>query len=211
MRQPRARRYILRVTRAGRVRVTIPRGGSEAFARRFLAEKKDWIEIQLQRLAARAQAREVWCAGTPVWFRGERTPLVERDGRLWLGALELANFDTRHDWRPVVLRALFQLARAELPALVWSEAKRLGIPIQRVTVRNQRTRWGSCSRKGTISLNWRLIQAPTFVRDYLIIHELAHVREMNHSQRYWRLVDEWFPAWRAAEQWLRRHGRELLD
>lgn len=211
VRNARARRYILRVTRHGRVRVTIPRGGSEAFARRFLVEKADWIATQLRRQEARLRAHTPWRRGTAVWFRGQPTPLEERDGRGWLGALGFPLPREQDDWRPAVHRALLLLAQQELPALVWSEARRLGTPIRRVSIRNQRTRWGSCSRKGTISLNWRLVQTPVHVRDYLIIHELAHIREMNHSRRYWRWVEEWCPSWRFAEDWLRRHGRELLD
>ena len=73
-------------------------------------------------------------------------------------------------------------------------------------MRNQRSRWGSCSPGGTISLNWRLIQAPDAVRDYIIYHELAHLWEMNHSDRFWARVEEVCPWWRDAEKWLKRNG-----
>ena len=78
-----------------------------------------------------------------------------------------------------------------------------------MTVRNQRSRWGSCSRRGTISLNWRLIQAPVFVRDYLILHELAHLKEMNHSRRFWREVARLCPDFAQAERWLKEHASLL--
>jgi hypothetical protein len=84
-----------------------------------------------------------------------------------------------------------------------------GIAIHRVSVRAQKTRWGSCSARGTISLNWRLIQAPPRVVDYLIIHELMHRREMNHSARYWKLVAGAFPDYRRAEQWLKSNRIEM--
>jgi len=74
-----------------------------------------------------------------------------------------------------------------------------------VSVRNQRSRWGSCSRHGTISLNWRLVQTPTFVRDYIILHELAHLKEMNHSKRFWREVARLCPDFGRAERWLKEH------
>jgi predicted metal-dependent hydrolase len=82
-------------------------------------------------------------------------------------------------------------------------AKLHGIEVARVSVRNQRSRWGSCSRRGTISLNWRLIQTPAWVRDYIILHELAHRREMNHSDRFWREVERLCPDYLAAERWLK--------
>src|SRR2546430_242181 len=79
-----------------------------------------------------------------------------------------------------------------------------GFSVRRVTVRNQRSRWGSCSVRGTISLNWRLVQTPVFVRDYIVLHELAHLKEMNHSRRYWREVARLCPEFEQAERWLKQ-------
>jgi predicted metal-dependent hydrolase len=78
--------------------------------------------------------------------------------------------------------------------------------VRRVTVRNQRSRWGSCSRRGTISLNWKLIQAPPFVRDYIILHELMHLRQMNHSARFWREVENVCPEYQVAGKWLKQNS-----
>lgn len=108
------------------------------------------------------------------------------------------------DYRKLVFAHLRRLAERELPPRTRELAGVHHIAINRVTVRAQRTRWGSCSARGTISLNWRLIQAPASVGDYLIIHELMHRREMNHSSRYWKLVEAAFPDYRRAEQWLKR-------
>jgi len=83
--------------------------------------------------------------------------------------------------------------------------------VKRVTVRGQRTRWGSCSRRGTISLNWRLIQTPEDVRDYIILHELAHLRQMNHSDRFWREVERLCPDYRSAERWLKQQRGWLQE
>jgi predicted metal-dependent hydrolase len=98
------------------------------------------------------------------------------------------------------------LAARELPARVLELAAPHHLPVQRVTVRNQRSRWGSCSRRGTISLNWRLVQTPLFVRDYLVLHELAHLREMNHSSRFWSEVERICPDFPEAERWLKQHS-----
>jgi predicted metal-dependent hydrolase len=78
-----------------------------------------------------------------------------------------------------------------------------------VTVRNQRSRWGACSPSRAISLNWRLIQMPPSVSDYVIFHELMHLKQPNHSRRFWREVEKVCAWWREAERWLRKHGREL--
>ena len=89
------------------------------------------------------------------------------------------------------------------------EALSDGVLGQQISVRNQRSRWGSCSAGGTISLNWRLVQTPDFVRDYIIYHELMHLKEMNHSNRFWTRVEEVCPHWRDAERWLKRQPGDL--
>lgn len=202
---------MLRVRPPNRVRITIPRGGSEAFARRFASEKADWIGEQLAKLATRDALPTRWAAGTEVWWRGAKVRLEEvTSGRARLGTLEFAVPPSPIDWRSSVEAGLRGVAAQELPRLVAGFAARHGVPVQRVSVRNQRSRWGSCSRRGTVSLNWRLVQTPDFVRDYIIAHELAHFRQMNHSARFWLVVEEFYPAWREAERWLKRYGRELL-
>jgi predicted metal-dependent hydrolase len=102
------------------------------------------------------------------------------------------------------------VASLELPERVCELARELGRDIASVTVRDQRSRWGSCSPTGTISLNWRLIQMPPDVADYVIYHELAHVEHANHSRRFWRLVRRVCPWTDQARAWLRRHGTDLL-
>jgi predicted metal-dependent hydrolase len=209
IRNGRARRYILRVNHHG-IRVTIPRNGSQEFARRFVVEKQDWIQAQFERMASEPPVPTVWKAGTGVWYRGELLPLRGEDGHGRLADREFPVPADASDWRPFVEAHLRELATAEIPHLVLAAAARQKVIVRRVIVRNQRTRWGSCSRRGTISLNWRLVQTPFLVRDYLIAHELAHLREMNHSNRFWRVVHEMFPTWREAESWLRKFGRNLL-
>ena len=90
------------------------------------------------------------------------------------------------------------------------EAPALGVSYGRVEIRDQRTLWGSCSPSGTLSFNWRLVLAPFEVMDYVVVHELCHLREPNHSARFWRLVASRRPAWRKQRDWLSDHGPELL-
>jgi len=101
------------------------------------------------------------------------------------------------------------MAWKELPGRVGELAAQHGLTVRRVAVRDQRSRWGSCSARGVVSLNWRLVQTPEFVRDYIIVHELMHLREMNHSSRFWKLVAEAFPQMEEAEKWLKAHSRLL--
>ena len=88
-------------------------------------------------------------------------------------------------------------------------AIRHGLAVSRVSVRNQRSRWGSCGRDGHICLNWQLVLMPASIRDYVLIHELMHLRRMDHSPAYWRLVADACPDYRSARDWLRRHGPSL--
>jgi predicted metal-dependent hydrolase len=89
------------------------------------------------------------------------------------------------------------------------EAAAIGASFKRIAIRDQRTRWGSCSTTGTLSFNWRLALAPPAVLDYIVVHEVCHLREHNHSPRFWALVAERRPDHRAHADWLRRHGHEL--
>jgi predicted metal-dependent hydrolase len=113
------------------------------------------------------------------------------------------------DLRPGLEKQFIRRAKIELPARTWELAAETSAPVKQVSVRNQRSRWGSCSANGTLSLNWRLVQAPESVRDYIIHHELAHLWEMNHSDRFWARVAAACPGWREAERWLKRSGSLL--
>jgi predicted metal-dependent hydrolase len=210
VRNRRARRYILRLRPDGAARVTIPRGGSLAEANRFAERNVTWLEQQLLRQALRPRRPETWSAGTEIFFRGERVRLESGSngeaGLVRFGSEGVPIADATGDLRPAIERHLWRLAARELPARVLELAAPHHLPVQRVTVRNQRSRWGSCSRRGTISLNWRLVQTPLFVRDYLVLHELAHLREMNHSSRFWSEVERICPDFPEAERWLKQHS-----
>ena len=166
VRHQRARRYLLRVDGDGRVRVTIPRGGSRREATAFGLRHLNWIAGQRARI---------------------QRPRLNADER----------------------RGLQARANVELPARRRDLAAMHGLAVSRVTVRNQRTRWGSCGRNGHITLNWRLTLVPEWVRDYIMVHELMHLRQLDHSSHYWRLVAKAYPDHERARKWLRVHGPSL--
>ena len=212
VRHPRARRYLLRLRADGTARVTIPRHGSISAARDFALRNVGWLEQQLRCLDARPAGPAAWKLGTEILFRGELARIEAGiEGGIRLGTEPVAVADPAADLRTVIQKHLRQLAAQELPLRVMELAAVHGIRVTRVSVRNQKSRWGSCSQRGTISLNWRLIQAPGFVRDYVILHELAHRRQMNHSDRFWQEVARLCPGYQAAERWVKRHGKLLRE
>ena len=101
-------------------------------------------------------------------------------------------------------------AREVVSALAEREAERLGVTYRRIRIGGQRTLWGSCSARGTLSFNWRLVLAPPDVVDYVVVHELCHLLVPNHSQSFWSLVERQRPGWREQRAWLREYGPELL-
>ena len=112
-------------------------------------------------------------------------------------------------YSPEAIRELRRQAARELPERLLRLAEHHGVHVSRVSVRNQRSRWGSCSPDGHICLNWRLVLMPDSVRDYVLIHELMHLRRLDHSRHFWRLVAHACPDYENARQWLREH-RYLL-
>jgi hypothetical protein len=210
VRNPSARRYLLRLRSDGTARVTIPRGGSAEFARQFVERHAAWLERELQRLQAQPRKLSAWQIGTEILLRGNavriEAGLNGESGTVRFGGESIRVSDPVDDLRPAIESRLRQLAARELPPRVLDLAARHGLTVRRITVRNQKSRWGSCSRRGTISLNWRLIQTPAFVSDYICLHELMHLRQMNHSPGFWREVERVCPDYRKAKRWLKEHS-----
>ena len=209
----RARKYILRVRPDGTLRVTIPRGGSRRDAETFVERHRAWVEAERLRVAARHAPVE-WHVGDCIALRGEPAEIREeqrgRSRMIVVGDQRVRVEAGTTDVRPAVEKALRQIATRELVARLHELARRHDLAVKSAAVRNQRSRWGSCSTSGVIALNFRLIQMPPWVSDYVLLHELMHLRQQNHSRRYWRLVAEVCPGFRAAERWLRVEGKALF-
>ncbi|HTO03026.1 MAG TPA: SprT family zinc-dependent metalloprotease [Opitutus sp.] len=212
-RSAKARGYRLTLKRDGTAVATIPLRGSEREAKRFVEQQQAWLERARERQRCRPRGAEVWTVGTHVLWRGELTEVriatastgaTKPQVCLAADVFRVAQLDG--DLRPTLESHFVRRAKIELPARTWELSAVTGVDVKQVVVRNQRSRWGSCSANGTISLNWRLVQTPEFVRDYIIYHELMHLREMNHSSRFWARVEEVCPGWREAEHWIKRNG-----
>jgi hypothetical protein len=208
-----ARRYTLRVQAATRaVLLTMPMRGSVRDAKAFAERNGGWIAARLKRLP-RAIA---FADGMELPLRGVAHRVAHRPGvrgTVWTEATESGPLlcvagDRAH--LPRRLRDFLKReARRDLEAASRRYAAMLGVAVKRVTVRDQVSRWGSCSASGVLSYSWRLILAPPDVLDYLAAHEVAHLVELNHSRRYWRLLTAICPEWQRAKGWLNAHGSAL--
>lgn len=205
-----ARRYILRVMDDGTLRVTVPYWGSRREARQFAESQEAWVARQRAQRAGRVAA--TWGIGATVLLDGIAHAIVDLgEGRVALaGDVLPGRVEPDGDAGAIVRTWLRQRAVAQLPAELTTLAAGHAIPVTRVSIRDQKSRWGSCSRRGTISLNWRLVQTPPFVREYVLLHELMHRRELNHSARFWRLVAAACPRYVEARKWLRQDGASLF-
>jgi predicted metal-dependent hydrolase len=213
-RHRRARRYTLRIHPTDREAIlTMPPRGTLVEARDFAQLHGGWIAARLGRLPKAAPFH----AGTIVPLRGVPHRIVHRPGvrgTVWpetrdsgerilcvAGAAE--HVERRvHDY-------MKREVRADLQEAVQSCARALGVKVKRLSIRDQSSRWGSCTSAGSLSFSWRLILAPPFVLDYLAAHEVAHLVEMNHSVRFWRVVARICPSMERARKWLDTSGNDL--
>jgi predicted metal-dependent hydrolase len=209
---PRARRVGLRVDAAERrVELVLPRGVPAELGLRFLNDKRGWIAARLDALPRPVPFIEgaiVPVRGVPHRIRRAldpaAPPVTIADGEISVRG------DPAHLPRRV-RDHLAALARDELARRARPLAARIGHKIARITVRDTKSRWGSCSSRGNLSFSWRLIFAPDPVIDYVVAHEVAHLAEMNHGPRFWRLVESLTPGSAQPRAWLDRHRTRLLS
>jgi predicted metal-dependent hydrolase len=213
-RHRRARRYTLRIHPTDREAIlTMPPRGLIAEAREFAQLHGGWIAARLGRLPKAAPFQP----GTVVPLRGTPHRIVHRAGMrgtVWTETRESGDkvlcvaggyehIDRRiHDF-------LKREARRDLHKVALDYAEMLGVRVKRLSIRDQSSRWGSCTSAGSLSFSWRLILAPPFVLDYLAAHEVAHLVEMNHSPRFWRVVAKICPSVERAKKWLDTYGNDL--
>jgi predicted metal-dependent hydrolase len=212
VRTPRARRYILRIRPDGTLRVTVPRWGSKREARDFVARQGRWIARERERVLQEHGSRE-WRDGSEIWLRGERVQVAiapAPDGLTISYGDRVVAAKTEDGVRAAIEGDLRRLARQELEPRLRELAAQHDLRPGRVSIRDQRSRWGSCAREGNIALNFRLVQMPAAIRDYVLLHELMHLRQQNHSRRFWRLVADVCPGFKEAERWLRVQGKTLF-
>lgn len=211
-RRDRARRFILRLDDSGKaVTLTVPRHASIKAALRFLEENRHWLERRLADLPPRVAFMEgatIPLLGTPYVIR--HRPDARGKGAAWVegSALNVAG-----DGRFLARRVrdfLKELARHEAGSRAREMAEAIGRKVARIAIRDTRSRWASCAHSGDLAFSWRLVLAPPKVLDYVVAHEVAHLRHMNHAKHFWKLVGELAPDYEQARLWLRQNRLFLL-
>jgi len=213
-RHPQARRYTLRINAPTReVVLTMPVRGSLKDAKAFAQKHGGWIATRLGRLPAATPFAD----GAVVPLRGIEHRIAHRRGMRGTVWTEVEESGERlicvAGNAPHINRRITDFlkreAKRDLEVASRRYAEQLGVRIARISVRDQASRWGSCSTTGALSYSWRLILTPPFVLDYLAAHEVTHLVEMNHSPRFWRILDRLSPDLGRAKAWLDAHGADL--
>lgn len=209
-----ARRFTLRVSNAtGEVAMSVPERADMGLARHFAQAHAGWIATRVAKLPGRV----IFSAGATVPVRGVPHRIVH-----WSSVSGATRLTVDSEGAPIlavsgqaahlprrVLDFLKKEARRDLERCVMAHCAALGVPARKITIRDTTSRWGSCSARGHLNFSWRLILAPPMVLDYLAAHEVAHLKEMNHSHRFWALTHRLFPQTEEAERWLKRNGTSL--
>ncbi|WP_306151575.1 M48 family metallopeptidase [Roseovarius sp. MMSF_3281] len=206
-RSGRARRISLRVSGLdGKVTLTLPHGVPEHEALDFARKKQGWLRRQLDKRPEHqsiGMGEDLPFQGMPHRIApGPGRRIMARDGMLHVPGPESSLAPRLQAW-------LKAQARDRLAAASDHYAAKLGRPYARLTLRDTRSRWGSCSSTGGLMYSWRLIMAPAPVLDYVAAHEVAHLAEMNHSPAFWATVDRLCPGYEPHRRWLREHGAGL--
>jgi predicted metal-dependent hydrolase len=207
-RSARARRVRVTVGSDGEVVVTLPKRAAERRAAEAVRELRPWIDRR--RAALESAAAEVARESGSLPYLGTTLRVVAEPGRERVHRRGDVLLVPPGGATEAIERWYRRRARAEIGSRLDAAAARAGTPYKGLTIRGQRTRWASCSSKGAMSFNWRLLLAPEAVLDYVIEHEVCHLEVMDHSPRFWALLESRGPGWRSHAAWLRRYGSALV-
>ena len=207
-RSTRARRVGITVDGRGNVEVVLPQRARDREAAKAVAKLRPWIERHVAK--ARGAQEAVAARGGTLPLLGETLTLRPEPGRTRVHRRHDLLLVPAADPEPAIERWYRRTARAEIAPRLDDAVAALGTRYTALTIRNQRTRWGSCSATGAMSFNWRLLLAPEKVLDYVVWHEACHLNVMDHSPRFWSLVEQHVPDYRVPRRWLRDHGATLV-
>ena len=208
-RHRRAKRICLRYNPTQHtISLTLPRHTRVSVGLQFLMQKSEWLMDTLHEIPEKKQIKP----GVVVPLLGARVRIKHEptlEDRYYLDDEALYIGGPREQFQKRLIETLRTIAVSAIDEIASKHARKIGRRIQRISVRDTRSRWGSCSSNGNLAFSWRLVFAPFEVMEYVVAHEVAHLRHMNHSKNFWELVGYLSPDFEAAKDWLRLHGKEL--
>ncbi|WP_028307552.1 M48 family metallopeptidase [Desulfitibacter alkalitolerans] len=214
----------LRITvKNGNVTVTVPRGVSHEQARQFVETKRDWIKKHVQRHSTQSQApKRKYAGGEKFPYMGRPLDLITESTLARKVEISIdgdtikvliPTFLEKEKWSEIVKQSLILWYKNQARVIFKEKldyfSKIMGVEYKGFRVKDQKTRWGSCSSRKNINLNWKVILAPVKAIDYVIVHELAHLTYMNHSKEFWQLVAMYVPDYELQKLWLKQNGKFL--
>jgi predicted metal-dependent hydrolase len=217
-------KYIRIRVRLEKIIVSAPKRCSKKEMSNFLQEKTEWVNATLFKMKKQVEDLEKRKADNEgkILLRGEWKPLMkanindsrdrwdffEKDNRLlYVPPAGVSGYPPEN----VLLNFYHQCAKQEIPERFYNYSENLPFEFNKVYIRSQKTKWGTCSSKKNISFNWRLIKCPFWIWEYLFIHELCHTIHMNHSKEYWALVNLYYPAYKKARKWIKENGMLIYE
>lgn len=216
-RKNKRQKYIRIRVRPDLITVSAPYRCNQREMLRFLDEKREWIDETLVKMKARQNQLDQIESDHEgkILIRGRWKPVVFKEGTHSKWRLYESDENLFYEYPKgeraalddVIVRKYYRnCAETELRKRLTAISLDLPFKYERVFIRSQKTKWGTCSSKGNLSFNWRLIKCPVWIWDYLFIHELCHTVHMNHSEAYWKLVGNYFPRYKEARKWIRENG-----
>lgn len=195
------------------VELVMPRGANFKTAHKFLLEKELWIKNKLGRI--KIHSNEDASILQIISILGQEYEIIKENKDISVpilidnNKLLISSSISENKINQIIIPYLKKIFKYELEKYALLKATELDVSFKRISIRDTSSRWGSCSSEGNLSFSWRLVLAPRFVMDYVIVHELCHLIEMNHSHKFWRLVDKFFPDHHKARSWLKINGKKL--
>jgi predicted metal-dependent hydrolase len=205
-----AKRIIIRFSEKNGFELIVPKRVSMKQAVDFLYKKEEWVLEKNREL--QQKSRTIFENGRQITILGNIYTIKHSGSLRGVTKVEETNLLVsgieEHISRKV-RQFLINLAKSEISANTTIYSKNLNVKFSRITVRDTTTRWGSCSRSGNLSFSWRLVMAPREVLEYVVAHEVSHLKEMNHSKKFWDVVESIYPNYQQSKNWLKKHGHIL--
>lgn len=219
-RSRRAKRLRMQIDSSGRLELIAPWLTPKSIVNRFVVTHTKWIEKQVAKIEIQKKRRPEfnYRSGDTFYYFGEPVVLMVKPSVRKRPSINIRGYQMiitlhrevgRADGVAAIKKAIENFYKKKAEEVIHDRLQHFnefyGYKYNRVTLRNQKSRWGSCSARGNLNFNWRLIMAPIEVIDYVVVHELCHLKEMNHSARFWKLVEKAIPKYKEVRRWLREN------